>query len=114
MEALKALVKNKKAEIGATVYVRGDFEAKRREEYLEREKKGREEQEERLGKRLKKLEEFYEEAGLKTNQDEEMFEPMKKVLTHKKKTKKTEKEEEEKEKVMNIDTTHRDCNLFLT
>lgn len=114
MEALKALVKNKKAEIGATVYVRGDLEARKREEYLEKEKKEKAEQEERLGKRLKKLEEFYEEAGLKTKQEEEMFEPMKKVLTQKKKTKKTEKEEEEKEKVMNIDTTRRDRSRLLT
>ena len=107
------MVGRRKQENKPTAFVRGDEDARIRAEYMERQIKEKEEKEARLGKRLKRLDEFYEESGQGEGQ-KEMFEPMKKALTQKKKTKKLEKEEEEREKVIEVDTARRDCRLEFT
>jgi pre-mRNA-splicing factor 18 len=115
MEALKAMVAQRKATTSQPVTLRGEAELEKREEYLKQQATLDAEKDARLGKRLKELGDFLEES--KMGGQKEMFEPMKKVITHKKKNKKTEKEEEDARKILEKDTAHRDvqsCELELT
>lgn len=97
----------------SSAFVRGEAEERLRQEYMAKQAEEKAAKDAKLGKRLKRLDEFYEESAFGEGQ-KEMFEPMKKALTQKKKTKKLEKEEEEKEKVVEVDTSKRDCKLVIT
>lgn len=108
MDALRKLIESKKKGLnGKEVFLRGDVEREKREKYEEEKKKLKEIEEEKLGKRLQKLDDFYENSSMV--KPKEMFEPMKRVITLKKKNKKSVREEEEKEKkVSEVDTSRRD------
>lgn len=109
MEALKKLIDAKKQAVkGQEVVLRGDLERAKREQYEAEQEKRRQEEEARLEKRLKSLDDFYDNASLLGGKKTELFEPMKKVIMHKKKNKKSVKQEEQKQtKVLEVDTTHR-------
>jgi len=111
MEALKKILAEKRNDPTnkAPVVARAELEAMKRDKYLQQ-MPSQQENEEKLGKRLVELDKYYDE-GFKVK-DKETFEPMKKVITQKKKNKKAEKEEEDLKKVKEADTTKRDISEY--
>jgi ssDNA-binding Zn-finger/Zn-ribbon topoisomerase 1 len=109
MEALKKLISAKKQAIqGREVVLKGDLEREKREQYEAEQQKRLQEEDAKLEKRLKNLDDFYDNANLINSKKSELFEPMKKVILQKKKNKKSVRQEEEKQaKVLEVDSRHR-------
>ena len=109
MNKLKKLIEAKKQAVqGQEVVLKGDLERAKREQYEAEQEKRRQEEDARLEKRLKNLDDFYDNSSLLGGKKTELFEPMKKVIMHKKKNKKSVKQEEQKQtKILEVDTTHR-------
>lgn len=66
MDLLNSIIKKRKQQIkGQAITITADEEERRKQEYLEKQKIIDEEEEAKLGKRIKRLEEFYDYAKLK-------------------------------------------------